>query len=442
MACKIRVFSVLTILISGVLHAESVERVVSKTLTTNPNIQELYNEYQSYKYDNDAARGNYLPSLDLEAGIGPEWIRPSSQRQRESGVGNTNYTSKDVSLKLSQLIWDGANTINDIDRTNAEAEAKRFELLTEAKSVALEVISAYLNILKSEEIIVLSEKNLQVYKEIHSNVEKRAKSGLNSSADLDQVEARIAEALTSLLAARNNLLDAQAQYVKLVGTAPKDLVLPKVNDLVLPKSIEEAKVWSFQHHPVIKTAQLDVEAATYQYKQSKSTYYPNFYIEADHSLRDDAGGIKGKTNETRAMLRLKYNLFNGLSDKYGIEQASSQINVAKNVRDEAYRQVGQSIALSWNALDITQQQQALLVDQVEYTAKTADAFNKQYKIGQRTLLDLLNTEHDLFEARRSYIDTQFEVLRSKYRLLTSMGKLFNGLLIDIPKEWTVQGDKS
>ena len=91
--------------------------------------------------------------------------------------------------------------------------------------------------------------------------------------------------------------------------------------------------------------------------------------------------------------------------------------------------------LSWNALDLTLQQKEFLSDHVDSASKTVIAYRKQYLIGQRTLLDLLNTENELFEARKDYLDAKYSEQYAKYRLMNATGNLLSALRVDVPEEW-------
>ncbi|MCV5373153.1 TolC family protein, partial [Escherichia coli] len=77
-----------------------------------------------------------------------------------------------------------------------------------------------------------------------------------------------------------------------------------------------------------------------------------------------------------------------------------------------------------------------LIQHVDSMSNTVIAYQKQYRIGKRTLLDLLNTENELFESRKNYLETQFAQQYAQYRTLTSTGQLLDALRVDIPEEWT------
>ncbi|MFH4526349.1 TolC family outer membrane protein [Vibrio diabolicus] len=420
-----------SLIVSLPVFGQTLEQAVALTLKNNPDIKSAFNEFTSRKYVNEASSGAYLPSIDLDAGIGYEGLDPSD----EVGRGDTDYTRKEASVTLTQLIWDGSATLNDIDRTAADAESVRFQLLADASDKALEVTKVYLDAVKAYEILKLSENNLAVHKDIYEDIKKRVNSGIGSTADLTQVEARLAKAHGNLAAAQNNLYDSHTMFTRLVGQTPQGLIFPRADQNFIPYTIDEAIGLAFESHPVIKVSMADVDSAKFQYKQSKGTYYPTISVEAAQTWRDDASGIEGSSDETTAMLRMRYNLFNGGSDVANAENFAYQLNKAKDLRERAYRSVEEGLRLSWSALDLTLQQKEFLADHVDSASETVIAYEKQYRIGKRTLLDLLNTENELFEARKNYLDARYSEQYAKYRVMNATGQLLNALRVDVPTEW-------
>lgn len=409
---------------------QTLEQAVENTLKTNPDIKSAFNEFVSKQYVNEASGGAYLPSVDLDAGIGYEGINPA-----EAGRDSTDLTRKEATVTLTQLIWDGSATLNDMDRTAADSESVRYQLLADAQDTALEVAKVYLDSVKAYEILTLSENNLKVHKKIYEDIKKRVNSGLGSTADLTQVEARLAKAHGNLVAAQNNLYDSHTTFTRLVGQSPQGLIFPRADQNFIPYTIDEAIDLAFESHPVIKISMADVDSAKFQYKQSKGTYYPTISVEAAQTWRDDASGIEGSSDETTAMLRMRYNLFNGGSDVANAENFAYQLNKAKDLRERAYRSVEEGLRLSWSALDLTLQQKEFLADHVDSASETVIAYEKQYRIGKRTLLDLLNTENELFEARKNYLDARYSEQYAKYRVMNATGQLLNALRVDVPTEW-------
>ncbi|USH03896.1 TolC family outer membrane protein [Grimontia kaedaensis] len=413
--------------IASVAQAQSLEQAVATTLSQNPTIREAYNEFKSREADIDASQGGYLPSVDLDAGVG--------YSEYDSDNNDGTYHPKDVRISLRQLIWDGSITYNDIKRTKAEAEAQRFQLLADAQDKALSVTEAYIEVLRTQAIQDLSQKNLETHERIVGDIQRRADSGISSTADLSQAEGRLAQAQTNLLSAMSNVDDAVIEFERIVGASPLDLVMPEVDALFVPPTLVEALSTAKENNPVIKVATNDVEAAHRQYKQAKGGFLPTFSIEASQEWGEELDGQPGDTDEFQAMLRMRYNLYNGGIDSAEARSAAYQVNKAKNIRHNAHRLLDESTRLAWTAKELAEKQTQFLQQHVDSASKTLEAYEKQYLIGRRTLLDLLNTENELFDARRSYIDSHYTGIYSKYRVLNATGLLLDELRVDTPEEW-------
>ena len=115
---------------------------------------------------------------------------------------------------------------------------------------------------------------------------------------------------------------------------------------------------------------------------------------------------------------------------------AQQLNKAKDLRDRTFRSVEEGLRLSWSALDLTLQQKEFLSDHVDSASETVMSYKKQYKLGKRTLLDLLNTENELFEARKGYLDAKYDEQYAKYRVMNATGNLLKAFRVEIPYEWT------
>ena len=410
--------------------AQTLEESVSQTLLSHPQIKEAFDLYQSRKYQIDEAKAGYYPKLDASAGVGPERIKSAGASER------TDMTRRDASITLTQMLFDGFDTNSNVNRTDAEAKAQKLSLQATAENTALRVTEVYLNMLRQQEIFELSKDNLATHEQILSDITKRTTSGVGSSADLSQIQGRVARAYSNMAAAQNNLDDARAEYLRVVNSEPTDLVEPADGSLVLPASLDDALKNATANNPVLLSAMEDINAAQYQHEGAKANYYPKVSLEAGQSWYEDASGDAGYSDELSAMLRVRYNLFNGGADDARSRSTSALYSQAKDIHMNAYRQVEEGTRLAWQARESLQSQKQFQQQHVEYSYETVRAYKQQFTLGQRTLLDVLNTENELFEARKSLISTQYDELYAQYRILNATGTLLDSLNVQKPAEWS------
>jgi adhesin transport system outer membrane protein len=161
---------------------------------------------------------------------------------------------------------------------------------------------------------------------------------------------------------------------------------------------------------------------------------PRLDVEAGTSYNNDLDGIKGRNYDASVMLQLRYNLFNGGKDVARRRETAELINQSKEIRDNTYRQVVESMRLSWVAHQTVKNQLDFFKTHRDASIKTNLAYQKQFNIGQRTLLDLLDSANEMFLAKSAYTTAKYDVIFSEYRILTSKGALNNYLNITLPDE--------
>jgi adhesin transport system outer membrane protein len=174
-------------------------------------------------------------------------------------------------------------------------------------------------------------------------------------------------------------------------------------------------------------AAADIDAAKAQAAAARQFDMPRFDLEIGGNLNDDIDGIQGDVNDLSAMVRMRYNLYRGGSDSARKRATAINVNEARDVRDRSVRQLEETIRLAWAALRATDAQLPLLRQQVDAALATRDAYEMQFNIGQRTLLDVLNAENEVIQARQDVVNTRADNLLAQYRLLEAMGALVDEL---------------
>lgn len=433
--------SAISILVGAALvlpvQAQTLEEAVTQTLMTHPKVKEAFHLYQSRQYDNDEAVAGYLPTLDANAGIGYEYTSSPGTRSGQTGLngGSEELTRKELGLSLRQLIFDGFKTSSNVARTDAEAEAQRFSMLSNAENIALRVAEVYLDVLRQDEIVELSRRNLETHEQILSDIQRRTDSGVGSSADFSQIQGRVARSYSNMTAAENNLRDAQSKFISLVNEVPGDLRQPKADANFIPATLDDALAKAQDSHPILTSAAFDVDAAHQQHRDAKSGFYPKVHLELGSNWDDDIDGVRGHNNDYTAMVRMRYNLFSGGADVARSRSTSALEMQAKDINMNAYREVDEGMRLAWAAYESLGKQKEFLREHVEASFGTVDAYKKQFSLGDRTLLDVLNTENELFEARRSYIDAEYDQLAAEYRIINASGQLLDALRFTRPAQW-------
>ena len=281
----------------------------------------------------------------------------------------------------------------------------------------------YTDVLRRQEMVRLAEENLKSHQRIYDQISLRSARGVGRLADQDQAEARLAQARNNLLTEQTNLADARTNYLSVVGAEPLELSEPAGLPGLLPQDLQDARRQLLENSPILRSAESDVAAAEKQYEAAKAPFYPRFDAELSRNADNNLSGDPGHNNDWQAMLRMRYNLFAGGSNKAELQSKSYLANQALDVRNNALRQLNEELGLAWNALANARDQLPIARQYVDYSSRVREAYQKQFSIGERTLLDLLDSENELFNASRRLVDLRYTELFTQYRLKATLGEL-------------------
>lgn len=412
--------------VAGWSSAATLQDVVAGNIEQNPQVQRALQDYAAVIQEIRQARAGYYPKLDATLGYGYEWTD-------KEGRDDTELNRREARLNLNQMIFDGFATSSEVKRQEARAASRASSLKDTAQRYALDASRAYMEVLRREQLLTLAKESLYNHVTIYDQIKRRTESGMDSLASIQQAEGRLALSEVNMLAAENNLRDARANYMRVVGQAAPESPEPfNAADLTLPASLEEAIARGLENQPVAGIAQFDVQATVAQRDAAKSRMYPRLDFEVERRWDKNIDGVEGDDEDLTAMLRLRYNLFNGGADKARIRQTEHQIGEAQAIQRDAQRQIRESVELAWNAHEILTRQMEYLQRHVISSEETRDSYKKQFDIGQRSLLDLLDTENEVFAAKNQLADARIDDQIAQLRILTGTGDLLEALNIPLP----------
>lgn len=422
--------SLLALFIISSLDATTIQEAVEQGIKSDPEILAEVARYDGKKVSVSVAQSGYYPTVDLGAGIG--WEENDRENPKSIFV-NTDYTRKEASARLRQPLFEGFKTVSDVSRSTADRDTVKYNLDTLGENKALAIVKAYLNVLKAEEIIRLAETNLQTHNDIFKSINQRYQQGVSDKADLIQIKGRVASAKTDLISAKNNALDSKAIYLKVVGVEAKDLNDQNAKDIIVPASLEEAIATSTKENPTMLAALKNIEVVKSQKDGTKSNYYPKFYGDLSANYKDDADGIEGYQESYQAMLRMEWNIFNGFKEKNQAEIAQKEVFSATHKAADTKRQLVLETTLAWNAYKLIEEQLVPLQEHVDYSKEAKQLYQEQYNVGRRSLIDVLNSQVEAFNAAKALIGSQYDEVAAKYRVLNSIGTLNSTLGVEMYK---------
>jgi adhesin transport system outer membrane protein len=416
--------------------ATTIEEAIDATMKTNPDVLAVSNQRNAVAEEVNQVRAGYFPTIDLAVGTGYESTDNVITRQNGTTHESVGLNRDEASLNLRQMLFDGLQTKNEVRRQTARSDSSAYTVYSSAENTALEAAEAYLNVLRTQKLLELATTNLEAHERTHDQIKLRSDRGVGRRSDMQQSEGRKALAMANKIAEQANLLDAETAYFRVVGLISESLTQPETPTDIIPATLDEAISYGLDNHPTLKSADADVESANAQHETALAPFYPRVDFELGATANNDLDGIDGHNNDVTAMFRLRYNLLNGGRDKARRQETGYLINQASETRSNTYREVEQSVRLSWNALKVVTNQMSFFQLHVDASENSRDAYQQQFSLGQRTLLDLLDSQNEVFGSRQALVNAQYDELFAMYRVLNSMGVLVRSLNVALPEAAT------
>ncbi|WP_363717511.1 TolC family outer membrane protein [Rhodoferax sp.] len=398
---------------------DPIVQAVRKAVTTNPEVQARWNGFKAAGNERDVARGGYFPSLDLTATIGRE-----DNQTPQINYGRYDFNA--TQLTLNQMLFDGMFTPNEVKRLSYAKLTRYYELLEASETAAQEALRAYADVVRYRELVDAATQNYVEHKQSTQQVEERANAGVGRRVDVEQANGRLALAESNLLTELTNLHDVSARYLRIVGEKPPASLpaLPEPFKLgTMPVSTTALLNDGMQGSPTLNAAFENVRAYKAAIESSKAAYWPRLDLRAYARDENNTGGISGGTQVNGVELVLNYNLFRGGADKARERQAVDQAAQARDLQEKACRDVRQNLSIAYSDVRSLDEQQKYQNLHRLATEKSREAYRQQFDIGQRTLLDLLDSQNEYFEATRAYINARHNAAVAQARTLAAMGQL-------------------
>lgn len=409
-------------LVSHLAMAEvsSLQSAAQKAVLSNPEVLQRWHAYKATQGERDAAFGGYLPRLDLTANKGRD--------HRDDPILKKDYTRNATSLTLTQMLYDGFATRNEVKRFDHALVVRLFELQDASETAALEAGRAYIDVLRYRRLVALAEENYVQHRSVFGQIQKKVQAGVGRRVDLEQAAGRLALAEANLLTETSNLHDVSARYLRVVGESPPRELAPLANlTRGMPQDMAEALIAAQRGNPALLASIENVRSAYAAARVRDGAYQPRVDLRLKRDNGHNLNGYIGQHESSSAEVVLSWNLFSGFSDIARSRQYAEQHNVAKDLRDKTCRDVRQNVAIAFNDTRKLTEQLAYLDQHQLSIEKARDAYRKQFDIGQRSLLDLLDSENELFQSRRSYSNAEHDLAIAYLRTHAGLGKLLASL---------------
>src|SRR5579859_3015453 len=394
---------VLAMSVPAAAETFSINDALREAAKSHPGVGEASANKRATQSELRQTQSTLLPQVRVDARYGPEKFDQSpgvigTLVTPTVGAGPWRNGSQE-SVVVRQLLWDGFTSIHEIWRQTARVDAAAARVRERTELIALDAAEAYVDVVRYLRLVALAQQNVATHEKIFGNVNSRFQGGRAGEGDLEQARERVENARAQLDEFRRSLEEGRAKYRKTVGLEPINLRFP--GPLAgMPGSRDQALATAVRFNPTIMAAQSDADAAKEAFRATDGLFSPKFFLEASATHYDNtfpyvaAPGQPSVTHEDYAgKVVMSWDVFRGGQDAWNRSEKAERFTEATMRHARLQRDALESIDKAWAARTVTATRILDLRRQIDADLKTIAAFNKEYELGQRSLIDLLNAQN-------------------------------------------------
>ena len=401
------------------VRSETLNQALASAYQYNPQLDAERARLRATDEEVTRARSGFRPVITGNADVNYQ----NTKTRSVTGTTESELKPKGYSVDAVQPIFNGFRTINAVNEQEANVRAGRETLRSVEQAVLLDAVTAFMDVVRDQAILKLRENNVNVLSRELKATQDRFAVGEVTRTDVAQAQARRAGSVSALDLAKANLKTSRATYERIVGHAPDNLVEPSGYERLVPKSLAEATQIGTSESPNVVNALYLEQAARFGVDRIRGELLPSVQLEASYTDRfDTAEGI----NQTEAAVvtgRLTVPIHEG-GEVYARVRQQKHIHVSRLQEIEQARSETEANAVgAWSQLLAFRAQ--IQSDQSQVSANTTalTGVREEERVGQRTLLDVLNAELELLTSQVTLETTRRNVVVANYAVLAAVGRL-------------------
>lgn len=401
-------------------HAQMLEQALAEAYINNPTLNAQRAALRAIDETVPRALSGYRPTITAGASAG---IRATDSRLAGGGSTSSTLRQTSIDLVLDQNLFRGFRTTNEVRSAESTVNRARETLRDTEQTVLLTVATVFMDVLRDDALVELQRQNLEALQEQLRATRDRFTVGEVTRTDVALSEASVAGALSALIQAQAQLATSKAVYRQRTGRDPGKLQPGRPIERLLPSSFAAAIQLGLAQHPTILAGQYAVDIAALQVKIAEGALLPTLSGQAAISRTTEPSAGVDRQNVAAGSLNLSVPIYQGGAEYAAVRQAKETLGETRIRLDATRDEVRAAVVQFWTQLDAAKAGIEAAQTQVTAQQIALDGITEEYRVGQRTILDVLTARAQLVTAQSNLVVAQRNRVVNSYSVLGSLGRL-------------------
>jgi outer membrane protein len=401
---------------------EALPEALAKAYQSNPQLNAERARQRATDENVPQALAGYRPQIIASLSVGLQAVR---NLLPDNTIQSATLKPWTIGVTVTQTLFNGFKTANSVRVAELQVQSGREALRNVGQGVLLDAATAYSNVLANQSLVEAQRSNVAFLRETLGVTQRRLKAGDVTPTDTAQAEARLSRGQADLNAAEVSLAISQATYTQVIGNPPAQLRPAEPVDRYLPRSREDAIAFASKEHPAVMAASFDVDVASTSIRVAESSLLPTITLQgsASHASEADPTISTLRTDQASVIGQMNAPIYDGGTAASQTRQAKELTAQSRQVLDQVRNQARTAAISAWVANEGAKIAVAASESEVRAAGVALEGVRKEAQGGQRTTVDVLNSQQDLISAKARLIGAQRDRVIASYTLLSAIGRL-------------------
>ena len=371
------------------------------------------------------SRSDLLPTLTL---TGKKNFEETNEITTQAGADAsvTDVDTSSASIKLEQTLLDGSGRKTEYEKSKLGLNLTEAQLIQKEQEIFLRAIEAYTGLILAYEKLNINEENVNLLQRQFELDNARLSRGQITASDLAQSQSSLAGAQARYIEAQNNIVTSKLNYENVIGTIAEEAKLKKIYNaqVTIPKNLSEAKKISLEKSPELIIAEIEYGQSELDVKIARSDLSPTAKISLERTYTDDLSSTYDEREKDVLQATVSWPFQFGGKNKSNVTKNLQAKGMKRLLLENAQKNNTQSVTSSWSTLQSSRSFLQAVQSQVKASEVATEGISFEYESGSgRSTFDVLQSRSNLINAKINLAEAERSYLLSQYRVLKSVGLL-------------------
>ena len=403
----------------------TLQEALKQTFDNNLELQAERKNLEIQQEVINMSRSDLLPTLTL---TGKKNFEETNEITTQAGADAsvTDVDTSSASIKLEQTLLDGSGRKTEYEKSKLGLNLTEAKLIQKEQEIFLRAIEAYTGLILAYEKLNINEENVNLLQRQFELDNARLSRGQITASDLAQSQSSLAGAQARYIEAQNNIVTSKLNYENVIGAIAAKENLKKIYNaqVSIPKNLSEAKKISLEKSPELIIAEIEYGQSELDVKIARSDLSPTAKISLERTYTDDLSSTYDEREKDVLQATVSWPFQFGGKNKSNVTKNLQAKGMKRLLLENAQKNNTQSVTSSWSTLQSSRSFLQAVQSQVKASEVATEGISFEYESGSgRSTFDVLQSRSNLINAKINLAEAERSYLLSQYRVLKSVGLL-------------------